>query len=190
MGPLGRWFVAQSARGQFFFGCLGIVLVASFCLYGVGLISFVVRPLLTTGAASSAPTIIARPTQPVTPTAIPEATMALPGSTLVATPTQAPLPTRAPTNTFTPSPSITDTVEITGTPGTPAEVTPQVVATDTPPPPPPTATNTRVPPTATKIAPSKTPTRPPASPTPAKKPTKTPKSGATPRLPLDVVRYN
>lgn len=93
-----NWFHAQSPRGQWVAGCAGIVVVITLCLYGLGLFSYVARltlvatPLVET-VVITLPTVPQRPT--FSPSSIPP-TLALPGSTLQATPTQAPIPTRAP----------------------------------------------------------------------------------------------
>lgn len=112
-----RWFHAQTPRGQWAAGCAGIVAVVSLCLYGLGLFSYFARPTLV--ATPPVATIIfdiatvERPTFAV-PTVRP--TFALPGSTLVSTPTQAPIPTRAPP-TETPTPILgPDGLPITATP--------------------------------------------------------------------------
>lgn len=96
------------------------MLVVTACLYGLGLMSFLARPtLLATPPAATVliqiPTIAPRTV--VAPTALP--TLNLPGSTLVATPTQAPIPTRAPTNTPTITPTLL--LDENGTPIFPTE---------------------------------------------------------------------
>lgn len=131
MARFQNWFRKQSTRGQWAVGCAGIVLVTTACLYSLGLVSYFVRPTLL--AAPPAATIVfaiptvERPTF-VVPTVRP--TIVLPGSTLEATPTQAPIPTRAPPTetpffildpngtpiTITPLPSTTPTFENTQTP--------------------------------------------------------------------------
>ncbi len=98
-----NWFNALSPRGQWAAGCAGILAAIATCLYSLGLVSLVVRPMLVatpppSTVVISLPTVV-RPTL-VLPTSVP--TIVLPGSTLQPTPTQAPLPTRAPTNTPTP----------------------------------------------------------------------------------------
>lgn len=127
-----NWFQTRSPRGQWAMSCAGVVAIVSFCLYGLGLASYVARPLLVTTPPMATvvfvfPTAEPRPTI-LFPTAPP--TFALPGSTLEATPTQAPLPTRAPPTattefildpegtpmTVTPSPELTSLANETQTP--------------------------------------------------------------------------
>lgn len=109
------WFHALTPRRQWAAGCAGIVLLVALCLYSLGLVSFLVRPVLV-ATPPPATVVLQIPTvaQPtfVMPTAPP--TLALPGSTLVATPTQAPIPTRAPTNTPTETPTLL--LDANGTP--------------------------------------------------------------------------
>ncbi|MBI4674371.1 MAG: hypothetical protein HY741_22230 [Chloroflexi bacterium] len=107
MTRLQNWFNTQSPRRQWAAGCAGIVLIVALCLYSLGLVSLLVRPALV-ATPPPATVVLQMPTvvQPtfVLPTAPP--TLALPGSTLIATPTQAPIPTRAPTNTPTETPTL------------------------------------------------------------------------------------
>lgn len=117
---LRNWFHALSQRQQWAVGCAGSILVVTACLYSLGLVSFLARPaLLATPPAATVlfqiPTIAPRTV--VAPTALP--TLYLPGSTLVATPTQAPIPTRAPTNTPTITPTLL--LDENGTPIFPTE---------------------------------------------------------------------
>jgi hypothetical protein len=161
MRTLRERYAAQSLRGQLLTGCLGIATLAICALYGLGLGSVLVRPYLFASQAGAGATIIPRVTSTLapTPTQLPEVTIALPGSTLVATPTQAPIPTRAPSPTPTSGeiPTITPIVEITE----------PVQATDTvPPTQPPTVrpTKTKVPtiqPPAQTATPKATKTRKP-----------------------------
>ena len=115
MMRLRNWFHALTPRRQWAAGCAVVVLIVASCLYGLGLTSYVVRPTLVATpplatVVMQIPTV-ALPTY-VSPTVPP--TLDLPASTLVATPTQAPIPTRAPTNT----PTITTTLQLdaNGTP--------------------------------------------------------------------------
>lgn len=120
MTRFANWFSALSPRGQSAVGCAGILAVVALCLYGLGLVSFVVRPALVTTPPPSTVVVsiptVARPTF-VPPTALP--TLILPASTLEATPTQAPIPTRAPD---TPTPEVT--IDPNATPE-PVTVTPE-----------------------------------------------------------------
>ncbi len=114
---LRQWFAAQSPRGQLYSGCLVILVLTSCLLYSLGAASLIIRPYLFPSpvAVTTVIPIVRPPTLAPTPTPLPPSTLALPGSTLVATPTQAPIPTRAPTDTPTPAeiPSVTPM----GTPG-------------------------------------------------------------------------
>jgi hypothetical protein len=98
MSRLSNWFEVQSPRKQWAAGCAGIVGVVALCLYGLGLVSYMVRPtLVATPPAATVVFVIStlQPRPTFSPPTIPP-TFALPGSTLPATPTQAPIPTRAP----------------------------------------------------------------------------------------------
>ncbi|MGE5140920.1 MAG: hypothetical protein ACM3JD_15750 [Rudaea sp.] len=142
-----RWLAGQSSRTRLFSGCLGILFLAGCCLYVLGAASFLIRPYLFTSPLSFT-TAVPLPTQTTraaSATPLPASTYALPGSTLVATPTQAPLPTRAPTST----PTVGEIPSVTPLPG---ETSP---ATATPPEFSPTATPTLA--TAT-LRPTRTPT--------------------------------
>lgn len=116
-----NWFQARSPRGQWAVGCAVTVLVVTLCLYSLGFASFLVRPALVTTpppetVVVSIPTAVVRPTF-APPTAPPS--IILPGSTLEATPTQAPIPTRVPpTNT---------PLYILDPGGTPVTITPMYV---------------------------------------------------------------
>jgi hypothetical protein len=115
MNRLRNWFNALSSRRQWTAGCAGIVLIVTGCLYVLGLVSFVIRPTLVATPPPATlvlkvPTV-AHPTL-IFPTAPP--TLVLPVSTLVATPTQAPIPTNAPTNTPTETPTLL--LDANGTP--------------------------------------------------------------------------
>lgn len=112
---LRNWFHTRSLRQQWAVGCVGIVGMVTACLYGLGLVSFLARPtLLATPPPATVlyqiPTVAPRTV--LAPTALP--TLILPGSTLVATPTQAPIPTRAPTSTATITPTLV--LDANGTP--------------------------------------------------------------------------
>lgn len=116
MSRLRYWFHSLSPRGQWTAGCVGVVLIVTGCLYVLGLTSFVMRPVLV-ATPPPATVVLALPTlaPPPTitaPTAPP--TLDLPASTLVATPTQAPIPTRAPTSTATITPTLI--LDANGTP--------------------------------------------------------------------------
>lgn len=105
MNRFNRWFGAQSPRGQWAVGCAGVLGIIALCLYGLGLVSYIVRPTLVS-KPSVATVVFAVPTveRPTFAAATVLPTLALPGSTLVATPTQAPIPTYSPpTATETPT---------------------------------------------------------------------------------------
>ncbi len=159
---ISSWFAALSVRGQMTWGCLVVLALSSCLLYGLGGISYLIRPYLIPVPIALG-TVIPRPTLLATPTQAPPSTLQLPGSTLEATPTQAPLPTRAPTSTPTPG-------EIpTITPQESPFVTELPIFTDTPV----AATVTRSP---TKAL------RPPTD-TPTPKPTRTRRPTRTPTTP-------
>jgi hypothetical protein len=97
MSRIFRWFNAQSPRGQWVAGCAGVLGIVSLCLYSLGLISYLARPqIVTTPPAATVVLTVSTVVRPTfaAPTVLP--TLALPGSTLESTPTQAPIPTRAP----------------------------------------------------------------------------------------------
>jgi hypothetical protein len=105
MNRLKRWFGTRSPRGQWTAGCAGVLAVISLCLYSLGLVSYIMRPTLV-ATPSVATVVFAVPTvsRPTFAAATVPPTLALPGSTLEATPTQAPIPTNAPpTETETPT---------------------------------------------------------------------------------------
>lgn len=134
MSRLLSWLDARSPLGQWVASCLGIITIVTVCLYTLGLGSYLIRPSLAAPTQPPATVVITLPTvpleTPVTPTLFP--TLDLPGSTLEATPTQAPVPTRLPTST--PTPVLEQTVETPDMlmlPATPEE-TATVPATATP----------------------------------------------------------
>jgi len=97
MSRFQTWYHAHSSRGQWALGCAGVIFVVTLCLYGLGLFSYIARPALTV-KPPAATIVLAIPTieqATFAPPTVPP-TFALPGSTLDATPTQAPIPTRAP----------------------------------------------------------------------------------------------
>ncbi len=125
MTRFSNWFKTRSPRGQWAAGCVGVVTIVMSCLYFLGLASYLARPtLLTTPPAATIVIVIPTVQRPTfaAPTAPP--TFVLPGATLPATPTQAPIPTRAPP-TETPA-------FILDPNGTPITVTPIADETATP----------------------------------------------------------
>ncbi len=159
---ISKWFAALPVRGQMTWGCLAVLTLSSCLLYGLGGVSYLIRPYLIPVPIALG-TVIPRPTLLATPTQAPPSTLQLPGSTLEATPTQAPLPTRAPTSTPTPggiptitpqeSPFVTELPIFTDTPVI-------VIITRTPTTTPRPPTDTPIPrPTRTR-RPTRTPTTP------------------------------
>ena len=100
-----------SSNQQFGYGCLAIVVVSALAMYCVGTFSILVRQNL--GQRASTPTAITLTVFDSTPTKPPPTFINLPGGTLLATPTQAPIPTRE--FTHTPTVELTSTLPITGT---------------------------------------------------------------------------
>ncbi|MBM3128967.1 MAG: hypothetical protein FJ009_10160 [Chloroflexi bacterium] len=101
-----------SPNQQIGYGCLAIAVIGAFVLYCAGTFSILVRPTLVQRAPT--PTIITRVTNQRTPTRPPATLINLPGGTLLATPTQAPIPTRE-LPTIAPTLDLTSTAPITGT---------------------------------------------------------------------------
>jgi len=117
-----RWFAAKSPRGQWTLGCAGVLGVVALCLYGLGIASYFARPsLVATPSVSTVVFAISTIERPTFAAPTPAPTLVLPGSTLVATPTQAPIPTRAP-------PTETPTLPL-GPDGNPVTLTPTPDAT-------------------------------------------------------------
>jgi hypothetical protein len=100
-----------SPNQQIGYGCLVIVVVSALAMYCAGTFSILVRQNL--GQRAPTPTAITRTVFDSTPTKPPPTFINLPGGTLLATPTQAPIPTRE--FTHTPTVELTGTLPITGT---------------------------------------------------------------------------
>jgi hypothetical protein len=96
---------------QIGYGCLAIAVIGALVLYCIGTFSILVRPSLV---RAPTPTLITRTTFDFTPTKAPPTFINLPGGTLLATPTQAPIPTRE-LPTATPTLELTSPQPITGT---------------------------------------------------------------------------
>jgi hypothetical protein len=166
MQRVSAWFATLSARGQMLWGCLGVIILTSCLLYSLGAVSFFIRPYLIPTPVAFNTVIPPTPTPFATQTQQPASTLQLPGSTLVATPTQAPLPTNAPTDTPTPTESATGNPDESPPGGLFVIPTSTLIPEVTTPPP----TRTRLRPTATYTP----------GPTRTKKPTKTPKKDRVP----------
>lgn len=100
-----------SPNQQIGYGCLAIAVIGALVLYCGGTFSILARPSL--GQRAPTPTLITRTAFDPTSTKAPPTFINLPGGTLLATPTQAPIPSREPTHT--PTLELTNTLTITGT---------------------------------------------------------------------------
>jgi hypothetical protein len=92
---IGDWITSLSPAQQLGYGCVGVMMVGALVLYCLAGAAWVARPALLQRPPT--PTELVRPTLAPTPTQIVQPTIgSLPRTTLVATPTQAPIPTREP----------------------------------------------------------------------------------------------
>jgi hypothetical protein len=98
------WLSNLSPNQQIGYGCLAVVIVGIAALYCAGTFSMIVRPSLL--QRPDTPTIVVRATAVAPPTQTLPTLTRLPGGTLAATPTQAPIPTRE-------LPTLTPTVDLT-----------------------------------------------------------------------------